>query len=170
MSHLYIKGKLHNTNLFHRFNNDYIFFNPLTSTYYIAPNAFDEWISLNDSIPFKPLIKAKNIILSDGKSAMFIENGTTNLFSNRKWKYQTQYTHIIATVTLSLDVYFAENAIVKPKNESKAYPTISMTNKGNEVWYLTNEDKSKLFIFHKGLKVPVEYKGTIDGTIDGKTE
>ncbi len=167
MPYLYINGKLDFTNLWNRFNNDYIFYNPLTSKYYIAKNAINESINLNQNIPFKPLIEGENILISDGKTLLLIEQGTATMFANREWKYEAKYRNIIVRDTKSDDVYFAENVLGNDTNETKAYPAISMTNKGNEVWYLTNEDKSKLFIFHKGLNVPVEYKGTIDGTIDG---
>lgn len=166
MPHLYINGKLDNTNLFCRFNNDYIFFNPLTSTYYIAPNAFDEWISLKDSIPFKPLINAQNLIVSDGKTSICIEEGKTGMFSDRKWKLKTQYKNIILIDAKSDDVYFAENALVDTNNETKAYPAISMTDKGKEVWYVLNQDKSLIAFYHKGKKVPVTYKGIIANTQD----
>ncbi|AQS93139.1 hypothetical protein BXQ17_03180 [Polaribacter sp. BM10] len=167
MPHLYINGKLDNTNLFCRFNNDYIFFNPLTSTYYIAPNAFDEWVSTKDSIPFKPLINAQNIVVSDGKTAICIEEGKTGVFSDRKWKLKTEYRNIIVTDAKSNDTYFAENAFGNGTNNgTKAYPAISMTDKGKEVWYVLNQDKSLIAFYHKGKKVPVTYKGIIANTQD----
>ncbi|WP_298285833.1 hypothetical protein [uncultured Lutibacter sp.] len=165
--YLYINGKLDNTNLFGRFNNDYIFFNPLTSTYYIAPNAFDESISLNNSIPFKPLINVQNIIVSDGKTAICIEEGKTGMFSNRKWEVKTEYRNIIITDAKSDDVYFAENAFGNGANNgTTAYPAISMTNKGSEVWYILNQDKSRIAFYHKGKKVPVTSKGFIANSQD----
>ncbi|WP_435253713.1 hypothetical protein [Tenacibaculum sp. A30] len=165
--HLYINGKLDNTSLWNKFNNDYIFFNPLTNTYYIARNALDTSITLNTTIPFEFLLQSENSIISDGKSAMCIERGIPSIFSYRKWKYQSEYKNIIARDTKSKDVYFAESALQNTSKETKAYPAISMTSRGNSIWYIPSEDKEHVSFFIAGKRFK-DYKieGYVEGTKD----
>lgn len=165
--HLYINGKIDQTSLYNKFNNDYIFYNPFTSKYYLATNAFNESITLNQNIPFTTLIEGENILISDGKTALLIEQGTSTLFSNRKWSYEAKYQNIIAKDTKSDDVYFVENAFGNITNETRAYPPISMTAKENEVWYIPTSTKTGVDIYDKGLEIKnLKVSGKIDGTED----
>lgn len=165
--HLYINGKLDNTNLYNKFNNDYIFYNPLSSKYYLAFNAFNDTIAINQNIPFKPLIEGENILISDGKTALLIEQGTSTLFSYRKWTYEYKYQNIIAKDTKSDDVYFAENAFDNVTNKTKAYPASCMTTKENEVWYIPTSTKEGVDIYDKGIVIKnAKVSGKIVGTED----
>ena len=167
MPHLYINGKLDNTNLWNRFNNDYIFYNPLASKYYIAKNAFNKSIALNQNIPFKPLIEGENILISNGKVGLLTEQGNSTIFANREWKYEAKYRNIIVRDTKSDDVYFAENALGNDTNEIKAYPAISMTTEGNEVWYVPNTTKKGANLYVKGEEIKgYGVAGYIDGSAD----
>lgn len=167
MPYLYINGKLDFTNLWNRFNNDYIFYNPLTSKYYLAKNAINESINLNQNIPFKPLIEGENILISDGKTLLLIEQGTATMFANREWKYEAKYQNIIVRDTKSDDVYFAENVLGNDTNETKAYPAISMTTKDSEVWYVPNTTKKGVSLYVKGEEIKgYGVAGYIDGSAD----
>ncbi|TXE13090.1 hypothetical protein FUA26_04660 [Seonamhaeicola algicola] len=165
--HLYINGKLDFTNLWNKFNNDYIFYNPLTSKYYVAKNAFNESIALNQNIPFKPLIEGENILISDGKTVLLIEQGTSTMFANREWKYEAKYKNIIVRDTKSGDVYFVPNALGKDTNETKAYHAISMNTKDSEVWYIPNTTKKGVNLYVKGEEIKgYGVAGYIDGSVD----
>ncbi|MGS2727346.1 hypothetical protein ACU8DI_12115 [Psychroserpens sp. BH13MA-6] len=165
--HLYVNGKIDQTSLYNKFNNDYIFYNPFTSTYYIATNAYDASIMLNQNIPFKPLAKGNNILISDGKAALLIEYGTSTLFSNRQWKYEAKYQHIIARDSKSDDVYFAEKAFGNDTNTTEAYPIFSMTAKESDVWYVPNNTKKGVDLYVKGIETKgFGVAGYIEGTED----
>ncbi|MEY8848304.1 hypothetical protein AB9K26_05795 [Psychroserpens sp. XS_ASV72] len=166
--HLYINDKKVRSSLYNKFGNDYIFYDPISSTYYIAPYAYDFSIGSNSPIPFKPLIKAKDILLLKGdKNALLIKEGLNYIHYEIPYdlKYQKFYNHIL--ISNEQETYFSENVTQSANVVTTAYPVVSMTSEGNDIWYVPNRDKLNVTLFDKGNLIEgFSVSGYLSGTKD----
>lgn len=168
LPHLVLNSKLVNLPLTFNFSNDYVFYNPLTNNYFIAPNAFDKSLPKNAIIPHKPLLQGENnILLIKGNETLLIKDGLNYKRNDipNNWRYKKYFNHIL--INNEQEMFFAENAMLKTSSETRAFPVFSMTSKGNEIWYVPSKDKKKITLYEKGKEINgFKVFGFIEGTQD----
>ncbi|RLJ69104.1 YD repeat-containing protein [Lacinutrix venerupis] len=166
LPYIYINDKLVTIPLYNKLKNDYIFYNPLTSSYYIAPNAYDETIPTNTTIKHKQLIRGeKNILIINGTKTRLIKEGLNSYKTSSSWNYNRVFNHVL--ISNEQEAYVAKNALQKVHNQTTAFPVFAIATPGSEVWYIPSKDHKNSSLYVKGKNISgFKVAGFIQGTKD----
>lgn len=161
---VFINGKEFKKMLFSRFINDFVFYDPLSKTYYIARNAYLGTYKKNQKIPVEILSTgAENVLLFNGLKVKALERGDEGELKN--WNF--------INYIKGLGAFIGKN-----KTANKAYAFLNMptvTNEKvvavpgtaiNDLWYIPAEDKKNVYLFENGEYVRGKYAmvGTLGNT------
>lgn len=158
---IYINGKELKKTLFSRFLNDFVFYDPLSKTYYIARDAYLGTYKKDQKIPVEILSTgAENVLLFNGLKVKALERGDEGELKD--WNF-INHTKVLGAI-------FATN-----KTANKAYAFLNMPTVTNEklvavpgtaingLWYMPANDKNDVYIFENGQFVRGKY--TLVGTL-----
>lgn len=153
----HINGKeLKRQLLFCRLGNDYVFYIPISKSYFIARNAYANTNKDGQKIPVEKLITdAENIIVVNSKSVRVIENGKTTADGN-EWKTINYIDALGCYVSVNQKngrAYAFENmpALSEGRTEAVAGKLIA------GLWYIPKSNKNDVYIFENGLYVQGKY-------------
>ncbi len=153
----HINGKeLKRQLLFCRLGNDYVFYIPISKSYYIARNAYANTNKDGQKIPAEKLITdAENIIVANSKSVRVIENGKTTTDGN-EWKtinYTDALGSYVSVNQKNGRAYAFENmpALSEGRTEAVAGKQIA------GLWYVPISNKNDVYIFENGIYVQGKY-------------
>lgn len=142
--------------LFCRLGNDYVFYIPISKSYFIARNAYANTNKDGQKIPVEKLITdAENIIVANSKSVRVIENGKTTADGN-EWKtinYTDALGSYVSVNQKNGRAYAFENmpALSEGRTEAVAGKLIA------GIWYIPISNKNDAYIFENGLYVQGKY-------------
>lgn len=142
--------------LFCRLGNDYVFYIPISKSYYIARNAYANTNKDGKKLAVEKLITdAENIIVANSKSVRVIENGKTTTDGN-EWKtinYTERLGSYVSVNQKNGRAYAFENmpALSEGRTEAVAGKLIS------GIWYIPISNKNDAYIFENGIYVQGKY-------------
>ncbi len=148
---IYISGTELKRQLFTRFLEDYIFYDPLLQTYYIARNAYSKTHSDGQKITVEKLLAGhKNILLFDGAKFRVVEKGVGGTVTD--WKGVNYYDALkcfVATNEKEKKMYgFGNIPTISEKR------TIAVAGKNIAgISYLPTKEKSDVHLFHNGAYI-----------------
>ncbi|WP_346236854.1 RHS repeat domain-containing protein [Niabella insulamsoli] len=164
---LYLNGKAFKKLIFCRFNNDYVFFDSLSTTYYIARSAYLKTHKEGQKIAVEKLVAGTEVILlRDNTSILLVENGRPR---NQKdnWKYIYEKTFYGVLDSGETKNYFFDRSATP--QQTVAVPAKNKLKDKNAVWFYYSREGKKLLIYdneklvpEKGFSVPGKIAGTED--------
>lgn len=115
---VFINGKELEKSLFSRFLNDYVFYDPISKTYYIARDAYLDTYKRDQQIPVEVLSTGhENVLLFNGLKVKTLERGDEGELKN--WKF--------IDYAKSLGAFISTN-----NSENRAYAFLNMPTVTNE--------------------------------------
>ncbi|MBF03133.1 MAG: hypothetical protein CMP76_07535 [Flavobacterium sp.] len=153
----HINGKeLKKQLLFCRLGNDYVFYIPISKSYYIARNAYANTNKDGQKLPVEKLItEAENIIVANSKNVRVIENGKTTADGN-EWKtinYTNALSSYVSVNQKSGRAYAFEN--MPPLSDTRTVAVAGKQIAG--LWYVPISNKNDVYIFENGIYVQGKY-------------
>lgn len=148
--HPFFNGKELEKQMIARLIDDYVFYEPLAKTYYIARNAFLKTNKVGQKIPVEILISGEeNILLYNGKYIGVVEKGSKGEDEN-DWKtinYTETLSSFVSVHQKTGSAYAFEN-IPKISNGK----TVAIVGKSiPDIWYATINNKNGIYVFKNGL-------------------
>ncbi|MEE1885361.1 RHS repeat domain-containing protein [Pedobacter flavus] len=148
--HPFFNGKELEKQMIARLIDDYVFYEPLAKTYYIARNAFLKTNKVGQKIPVEILISGvENILLYNGKYIGVVEKGNKGEDEN-DWKtinYTETLSSFVSVHQKTGSAYAFEN-IPKISNGK----TVAIVGKSiPDFWYATINNKNGIYVFKNGL-------------------
>ena len=148
--HPFFNGKELEKQMIARLIDDYVFYEPLAKTYYIARNAFLKTNKVGQKIPVEILISGEeNILLYNGKYIGVVEKGSKGEDEN-DWKtinYTETLSSFVSVHQKTGSAYAFEN-IPKISNGK----TVAIVGKSiPDFWYATINNKNGIYVFKNGL-------------------
>ncbi len=145
----YINDKKYHLS-FSRFNDDYVIFDVLSKTYYVAREAYSKKNIEGQKISVEKLISGHEIImLFDGRSTEIVENGRTK---NDKIHYTlaNYWGNFFARDSVSGRRFvFAKPQTTTPQ-KTIAMAAINMKDDANKVLYIYNKQTTEILLFDRG--------------------
>ena len=149
---LYINNKKYNTS-FNRFIDDYVFYDGLSKTYYVARGGYSKNNIEGQKLPVEKLLSGhENVLLYDGKYLSVLEKGTKPN-KNAKWKFEQWYGSYLATDTISGKTYVFAKSSVQPNQKTVALIGKNMSDPDNNLWYFSAKAENKVAFFENGKMI-----------------
>ncbi|MGG5485573.1 hypothetical protein [Gaetbulibacter sp. PBL-D1] len=161
---VFINGKEFKKMLFSRFINDFVFYDPLSKTYYIARNAYLGTYKKDQKIPVEILSTgAENVLLFNGLKVKALERGDEGELKDWNFiNYIKGLGAFIGTNKTANKAYAFLNMPTVTNEKVVAVPGTAI----NDLWYMPAEDKKNVYLFENGEYVRGKYAmvGTLGNT------
>ncbi len=152
----FINGKQLERQFIARLTDDYVFYEPIANTYYIARNTFLKTNTVGQKIPVEKLISGQeNILLFNGKNIRVVEKGDAGDDAN-DWQ-TTNYSQALGSY-ISFNnktggAYAFEN--MPTVTDGKTVAVIGKPIKG--IWYVLSNSKNDVRLFDNGVYINGKY-------------
>ena len=159
---LYLNEKPFST-AFTRFVNDYVLYEELSKTYYVARGAFDVNNDIGKKTPVEQLLSGSEVaMLYNGENFVMLEKGR-KADPKAAFKYQTYLGNYIVKDTLVGTVFaFGRLPAMATKNQIMAVAGVNMLETASAVWYIYDVEKKNILVFDRG--------DLVQSTLAGHTE
>ena len=148
-----------------RFKNDFIFYDALTKTYYIARDGHNANHTVGQKITVEKLSSGyETVLVSDGKQSIIIEAGNARKPFN-EWKTKNYLSYTIAADSTNNKSFAFGPSPLRSDTKATALGGTNMMDKTNKVSYLFSRKEKALHVFENGKKVPIKYSAIREGDL-----
>ncbi len=160
----FINNKKHRM-AFSRFDNDYVFYDALSKTYYIAKGGYNKNNIDGQKHAVEKLSSGYGtVLLYNGKTAKIVESGLERQ-PFKEWDRVDYIGFMIATDSLAKKSYAFGPIPAISDNKIIALGGKDMMNEENKVSYLLSHEKKAFFVFENGKNIAFNYVAVRQGDL-----
>lgn len=150
---------------FSRFDNDYVFYDALSKTYYIARGGYNKNNIEGQKHAVEKLSSGyETALLYNGKTATIVESGKARQSFN-DWKTANYLGFMIAADSVANKSYAFGPFPAVSDNKIIALGGKDMMDEENKVSYLLNHEKKAFFVFENGKNIVFNYVAVREGDL-----